>query len=210
MKKISIIILLLSLFFAVNAQTIVKKLGNGITTVSTPRGAKTDVPTPSLLSKIFRIRTSPFSQDVVLKLYMEEYVNGQKVKSMNPYNLDLLFQRKYNKGDRGLWEIIPDISIKEELHLFVNTPGITVHREKKTVPLRYFAYNIYRNSDETLDIPIPVLLIYEDDYQTKDNMNVIQKYTVQDSLRTDVNENFFLEIERCFFIYYKLSIPSKQ
>jgi hypothetical protein len=93
MKKISIIILLLSLFFAVNAQTIVKKLGNGITTVSTPRGAKTDVPTPSPLSKIFRIKTSPFSQDVVLKLYMDEYVNGHKIRSMSPFYLDLLFQK---------------------------------------------------------------------------------------------------------------------
>jgi hypothetical protein len=209
MKKISIIILLLSLLFAGNAQTIVKKLGDGITTVSTPRGAKTDVPTPSPLSTIFRTRTSPFSQDVVLRFYMEEYVNGQKVKPMGLYNLDVLFQRKYNKGNRGLWEIIPDISIKEELHLFVNIPGLTEHREKKTVSPRYFAYNIYRHSDEILDTPIPVLLIYEDHSQTKENMNVIQKYTVQDSLRTDVNEKIFSEIERCFFIYYKLSIPPR-
>jgi hypothetical protein len=211
MKKISIIILLLSLFFAVNAQTIVKKLNKDITTVSTPRGAKTDmVPIPSPLSKIFKIKTSPFSQDVELKLFMEEYVNGRKVLSTSLYNLDLILWIKYGKGDYGLWEIIPDVSIKQELHLFVNSPGITAHREKKTVPLRHFAYNRYQNSDEKLDTPIPVLLIYEDDSQTKDNMNVIQKYTVQDSLRTDVNEKIFSEIERCFFIYYKLSKLSEQ
>lgn len=193
-----------------NAQTYVKKLNKDITVVSTPRGAKSDVPTPSPLSKIFRIRTSPFSQDVELKLFMDEYVNGKKILPTNLYGLELLLWRKYNKGSTGLWELIPDVTIKQKLHLFVNSPGIIGHREKTTVPFRYFAYNIYQNYDEKLDTPIPVLLIYEDDVQTKKNTNVIQKYVVQDSLRTDVNEKIFSEIERCFLIYYKLSKPSKK
>jgi hypothetical protein len=197
----------------VNAQNNVKKLNKDITVVSTRRGAKSDVPTPSPLSKVFKIRTSPFSQDVELKLYMDEYVNGKKIILTNLYNLELLLWRKYKKGNTGLWEIIPDVTdvtTKQKLHLFVNSPGVIEHREKTTVPLRYFAYNIYRNSDEKLDTPIPVLLIYEDDIQTKKNTDIIQKYVVQDSLRTDVNEKIFSEIERYFFIYYILSKPSNQ
>jgi hypothetical protein len=201
----------MSLCFAVNAQTKVKKLPDGVTVVSTPIGAKNNVPRPSPLSKIFRIRTSPFSQDVELKLFMDEYVHGKKTLPISLlHNLELLIWRKYNKGRMGLLEIIPDVTAKQKLHLFVNCPGEIGHQEKTTVPLRYFAYNIYRRSEEKLDTPIPVLLIYEDDEQTKKNTDIIQKYVVQDSLRTDVNEKIFSEIERCFFIYYTLSKPSKQ
>jgi len=170
--------------------------------ITTPKGAITDIPRPSINSEVLKMKTKPLAQTSELKVYMEEYVNGENV----PDALSLIEWERGDSGDVFICELIPDLINTQHLHLFLNVPGVTDHREKKTEFPKYFEYRIYQKAkSEKLDSVIPVLLIYEDDYRTEKVKKLIDRYLVNDSLQISKNAELLPQIERYFLVYYQLS-----
>jgi hypothetical protein len=170
--------------------------------ISVPHGTVTGFPSPSPFSKIIKIRTYPFSQSLDLKVYMGEYVKGEKA----PDPLEIVYWSRGSKGDVFVCELIPDLINIQHLHLFLNTPRMMSHREKQTVFPKYFRYSIYQKAKgESIDTPVPLILIYEDDIKTGKNKNIVERYIVNDSLETAKNKELLPQIERYLLVYYQLS-----
>jgi|GEM_PF-5041120 hypothetical protein len=171
-----------------------------VTLKTTLRGDESAILRPSPLSDVFKFRFSPLSCDLDWVLYMTEYRFGKKI----PYILEQLNYRRGEKGNRLVWEIIPDVTKLETLHLFVNIPGEMVHREKEVDKGKILRYKVYQSTDERIDEPTPLLLIFEDDFAEK-NLKIVEKYTMQDSLLINSNNTLLKEIDHCYLVYYQLS-----
>jgi hypothetical protein len=201
MKTIILIFLLIVQYPVLLAQINID-LKKDVKLISVPHGTVTGLPSPSPFSQIIKFRTYPFSQSLDLKVYLEEYAQGKKVSDP----LEIVYWGRGSKGDVFFCELIPDLINMQHLHLFLNTPRIMGHREKQTEFPKYFRYSIYQKAkEESIDTPVPLILIYEDDIKTEKNKKIVESYLVNDSLEIVKNKELLPKIERYFLVHYQLS-----
>ena len=175
-------------------------LKNNVQLISTPQGSTTNIPRPFSRSKAIKFKTKPLCENSEINFHMEEYINGKIVH--NP--LSKIHWVREKKGGTIVCEVIPDLTISQNLHLFLNAPGVTYHREKKTNLPKFFDYKIYKKTKtEEYDSIIPILLIYEDDYSNRNTTKLVNNYLDQDSLKTTSNSQLLAQIERYFLVYYQ-------
>ena len=201
MKCLMLIFFLIIDCFILSAQSVID-FKKDVKLISTPTGAKTNLPTPSPLCKVIKVRSKPFDQSLDLKVCLEEYFNGQKIS----HPLEMVHWASGDKGDVFVCEIIPDLSNMQQFRLFLNVPGIRCFREKHTLFPKYFEYCIYKKpNQEDIDGRFPLILVYEEDIRTSKNKKIIENYLVNDSLAMENDEELLPQIERYFLVYYQLS-----
>lgn len=177
-------------------------LNKGITRITTRKGEKAE-PQPAANSEYFKINCNILKDSIQFALYAKEFKGGKHVSDdFERINSGLFF-----KGDKLTWEIVPDLSDKHHLKLFMYFPGMTACRQKLTSLNKCFKYRLYKEvQGANYGVNVPLMIVYEDDMYTGGVERFINEFVGQGLLDpvSKKNEKLLAGLDRYIIVYYKL------
>ena len=205
MKKTSLIcaIIIANLFlFNLFSQDIKKRK---YTTVTTPRGDMSLMPTPSDSSERIKYEYQIEKDSIFFIIKADTYEKGVLIDSMSDA---IISKIKLVKGNQVLFEMVPDISKPQIMTLFSYFPGAIFLRYLFCNQNRQVKYKKFVFVDPLKNNHIPMILGYVDD-ELNNTEKILGKY-VKNNLITitskeELHEKILNKIEKCLFIYQELS-----
>lgn len=168
----------------------------GIRRVTTRAGTVTNVPHRD--SKHYRIQLPNFNYDVDVRLFFHEYVNGNKKLD----NFDNSMHITISKGNVFTMDFVPELESNGIFKLYMYYPGVTRYCYMFREHDKILKFIPYKKTDNIFDLPINVLLVYEDD---KDGTmeKLVNSYSENGILKTDSKSDFKLRSQlKRYSIYY--------
>ena len=201
--KYIVIFLLCAITIKAQEHDIIKK--NGLfKTISTPRSSNDNmIPKPSAHSEHIKIITPALASDVSFNLRIKEYVNGKEVSDY----LSNIFTGNVSKGNKIIFELVPDKSDLFHFKLFTYFPGSTWARYKKPKTNSTFKYCQFQRKDEiNLETEVPLLFIYEDNISDSNVEVFINSLLENNKLSESVaqEKNIYSIIKRYCIVYYTI------
>lgn len=177
-------------------------LNKGVTRTTTRKGEKAE-PQPAANSEYFKIKCNILKDSIHFALYAKEFKGGKHV----PDDFERINSGLFFKGDKLIWEIVPDLSDKHHLKLFMYFPGMTVCRQKLTSLNKCFKYRLYKETQSAAyGKNVPLMLVYEDDLYSGEVERFINEFAGQGLLEpvSVKNEKLLAGLDRYIIIYYRL------
>lgn len=174
----------------------------GVTRITTASGVNL-APKPDKAAASIKQVVNIHKDNTKFSLRIEEYRKGDYYKER--MDEDWILLGTMNKGDKRIFELVPDLSNSSKLSLFVYNPGSMWLKTRYSTggKLKLIQYN--EGVSPNPDGIVPILLIYEDDkantFETKlrkllDKGRLPIKYIMKTKL--------FKELPHCMIVYYQL------
>ena len=172
--------------------------------ISTPRSSNNSmIPKPSVFSERIKIIIPEFSHDVYFSLSIKEYVNDEEVSDF----LSNIVTEYVSKGNKIIFELVPDKSDLFSFKLFTFHPGSQWLRYKKPNTNSTFKYCQFQKTENiNLETEIPLLLLYEDNISNS-NVEVFINSLLEDnklSVKVAKEKNIYSKINRYCIVYYTI------
>ena len=156
-------------------------------------------------SKAYKQNTPYVSQETVFNILIDQYDKGEKQMARNLGNMYL------DKGKRIIFEIVPEHNKNDNLlKIMFNIPGSSLLQYFQTQQgsiYKWIDYSIV--TDEIIDKPIPLIIIYEDTNGADNLENKLDILTKNNTLPLTMSsklENDILKIlNNYYLISYRLS-----
>lgn len=171
--------------------------------VTTPAGQPLPGPRPSRDSERIKIKNRIARDSSSYIVYTREFVDNKRVPDYYELTQIALFMKDTNFA----WEIVPDTSELHYFKVFTFFPGAMSCREKYTGQDKYFSYKRFKYSNEAVyEKEVPLMIIYEDDLETKKTERLINQFLKGDSIIDAKKKGFpYSEIHRYILIYYVMN-----
>lgn len=188
-------ILCVILLFSVHSMSAQNNLG--IRRVTTKKGTMLDILRPD--SKHYKILFSKFTQDVDLRFFLQEYVDGKYISS----NLPNKIQIPINKGDTFVMDFVPEIQSNGTFKLYLFCPGSTSYFYMFPNNGKCLKFISYTTTKTLYDKQIMALLVYEDNYNGEIE-HFINKYTIKENSQLNLNydKKVRSKLKRYSIFYY--------
>lgn len=152
----------------------------GIHRVNTKAGTVVDA--PRIDSKHYKIQLPKFKQDVDIRLFFHEYVDGEYKE--NDLGNTMYFPTPKERA--FIMDFVPEMQYSGNFKLYMFYPGVIRYCYMFPEENRYLKFIPYATTKALLSTPINILLVYEDDEDGKMEQ-LVNKYTVDGTLQTNTN-----------------------
>ena len=206
-KKIFLLCFIINLcipyLFAQNAES----LPRPFKTVNVPRGDRSLTINPSNDSEKIRYDIEISKDSTFFSLRVDEFEKGVH-KSKGVFDI-LVYKHIVYKGNKFVFEMIPDVSGLSNMILFTYFPGMSSSTPLlKRDDTQQIKYKKFKDADQSKQSWIPLLLCYVDDGM---NMveNLLEYYSKDGHIsiteHEEVQNRIFNNIEKYAIVYYDLS-----
>lgn len=167
---------------------------------TTPMGQYIPDANPSRNSERIKIRNLIDKDSSSFIVYTKEFIDNKHVPDYFELTQNALFMKDTNFS----WEIVPDTSDLHHFKVFTYFPGAMSRRERFTDQDKYFNYKMFKYSNKAVyGKEVPLMIIYEDDLNTKKTEQLINRYLNGDSIIDIEKKEFpYSDIKRYILIYY--------
>lgn len=194
--KFCFLLLLLCLPYTSYSQTM-----SGIRRVTTGPGERANVPEPSPSSQRYKFKCE-MARDVFFAIYASEFNNGKKVYDQ----FERVCSRSFKSGNRFSWEVVPDLSNRQYLQLFMFFPGMSATRVKITTVDKCFKYFLYEDiQNKDTDNEVSLIFIYEDEIANSPVEKELLPFLTQEQKIPTQNDSIIRsKTERFILVHYNL------
>jgi hypothetical protein len=138
------------------------------------------------------------------KMYLREYQDGEKAHDA----FEEMYFTQISKGNKLVWEVVPDVSTTNLLKIFVYFPGFVAHRIKTGSIGKQFKYAPYLQTENTMQADeVPLMLFYEDDVATGEMEKLVKQHMTDSKLNPNAAKNKLplSKIKRYAILSYRLN-----
>jgi hypothetical protein len=139
-------------------------------------------------------------------MYLRQYVDGKTFD--NGMGSEIIQSERFFKGNKVVWEVVPDLHSDSILSLFVYFPGDIKQRLKLAEHGKRFKFIPYQSIEDVSQTDeIPAMLFYEDDLKTNETEQLVKNNIIEGKLNPDPvkNKSLLTKIKRYVILTYSLN-----
>jgi hypothetical protein len=194
MRVVFAAILSIMLVCPVGAQAIItpgKKPGTYV--VTTPRDVSV-MPPPS--GKVYKVYTPYVNEKSAFLLQIEEFENG--ISRNNPDTVVLTY---IGKGQRTVFEIIPEQIQDTTLRITFNFPGVQAFKYFKFNKQQKFKWKKFASEqNQNSEVSVPVMIVYKDDANSGNLEKAFQKWCPSEEIPVSQDKKKIYSLLKNFYI----------